>query len=413
MTHTDRVRAASIVLSASLLLPLGAPALGASVRGGIALPPAPYGPMARALQPPPDCSKPLHTGPAVPDAFVDRAIAHEVRGQDRAVVRDILLALPPQRRNADVVYYDGNRLYSNHPSILPAIEIWRPVLGSATLYSNAQGEISVFPDDGLPSPDVGTKFSPPPPSDGGARVRYSNTTKGYAVGCSLIDTTATQAGIATNSGDTPYAYLGGYAGVVPPHNYTASADSGLQFQPNHPAGADATPYLKEAPGVIVLCNPKKSATCDFAFQQVFRVEFNVLATPSSKLIVDNDTIGYPLKGGAQYEIDISELAAPAWNLAGQATVIKRATTIGQRVPGCGTTMQQCRVNGSFFKNVRWYGSYIGNNVNPHSRVPWMPFEGTGYECVPDDSRVQVNYVSAAEETDSISLTTPTKLPCTN
>ncbi len=122
--------------------------------------------------------------------------------------------------------------------------------------------------------------------------------------------------------------------------------------------------------------------------------------------------GQKADGSGVGTTDIALIADPAWNLSGAATVVKRVTSIGQTIPGaCGTTSQQCRLDGSYLKGVHWSDAYVGTN-NGDTRVHWTAAQGTQFLCVPNDSRISVAYQSPAEETDSEDLVTPTKSPCT-
>ena len=344
----------------------------------------------------------------------DQQIDYGITGTARAVLRDLLVALPAETQRHDVAFFDGRHLYVNHLGFASTVRAWAPIAGRSGLYQSNRGEIKTFPAD-LPVSHVEPNFVAPTPSDGGTRNRYSNV--GYSWNCAFVDTTTMDASVKTDEG--PYAYEGGYTGISG-NSYSSSTDAGLQIQVNHNNGiGNIAAYLSEKPGSQNPCKNNPQNICniitggDFFYNAIFRVTAHFFIGATGIHYVDTTVEGLESDGITVGTTDIALVADPAWNLAGTGTVVKRITSIGQTIPGlCGPNPTVCRLDGSYVKSVHWSDSYVGTN-NGATRVPWTSAQGNGFLCVPNDSRVTVNpYNNPAAETDFISLTTPQQIPCT-
>jgi hypothetical protein len=368
---------------------------------------------------PADCSSTSHFA-GVPDALVDRSIDVAVQGRGRALLRDLLSAMPPAQRSDDVVLFDGRNLYANHISALRDARAWIPTSRDSNLFESNRGEVALFPNDALPSqfasPALAPDFTPAPPQTGPSRNRYSDV--GYSWNCSLIDTANMTTVLKSGAtGELGYAYEGAYTGIGT--NAPGGADAGLQIEPNRPGRPGIAAYLLESPAPPS-CAPheppcRKAITGkEFAFRQLFRVVFHVFPGRSGLTYVAVTVTGTDLDSGKLVTSDLALVANAAWNQQGTNTVVKRVTAIAQfdphRTNACGATLAACLLDGSSLTGVHWGGSYAGN-ANGAARVPWTNAVGKGAYCSPKDSRWQVKYFSAQEETDSITLTAPTQNAC--
>jgi len=366
-----------------------------------------------------DCSSSSPSA-GVPDALVDRSIDAAVQGRGRALLRDLLLAMPPAQRSDDVVLFDGRKLYANHISALRDARGWIPTSSDSNLFESNRGEVALFPNDVLPSefasPARAPDFTPAPPQNGPSRNRYTNA--GYSWNCSLIDTANMTAVLKPGAtGELGYAYEGGYTGLGT--NAPGGADAGLQIEPNRPGHPGIAAYLLESPAPPS-CAPheppcRKAITGrEFAFRQLFRVVFHVFPGRSGLTYVAVTVTGTDLETGKLVTSNLALVANAAWNQQGTNTVVKRVTSIAQfdahRSNACGATLAACLLDGSSLTGVHWGDAYAGNS-NGGARVPWTNAIGKGAYCSPKDSRWQVKYFSAQEETDSITLTTPTQDAC--
>jgi len=366
-----------------------------------------------------DCSSSSHPA-GIPDALVDRSIDAGVQGRGRALLRDLLLAMPPAERSDDLVLFDGRNLYANHPSALRDARAWIPTSSDSNLFESNRGEIALFPNDVPPSElasaALAPGFAPAPPQNGPSRNRYSNV--GYSWNCSLIDTANMTTVLKPGAtGELGYAFEGGYTGIGT--SAPGSVDAGLQIQPNRPGRPGIEAYLLESPAPPS-CAPheppcRKAITGkEFAFRQIFRVVFHVFPGKSGLTYVALTVTGTDLDTGKLVTSDLGLVANAAWNQQGTNTVVKRVTAIAQydahRSNACGATLAACLLDGSSLTGVHWGDSYAGNS-NGGARVPWTNAVGKGAYCSPKDSRWQVKYFSAQEETDSVTLTAPTQDLC--
>jgi hypothetical protein len=150
---------------------------------------------------------------------------------------------------------------------------------------------------------------------------------------------------------------------------------------------------------------------DFAYRSVARLTTGVVAAGGTTYVAT--TVDALARDGTGFQTqELAQVATPAWNVAGKATVVKRVTSIGQDIGGaCGANRTVCRLDGSYLKDVTWTGAFVGNDGGA-SRTAWTSAQGNGFLCYPGDSRVRVAYVGPAAETDSISLTPPVTYDCT-
>jgi hypothetical protein len=366
-----------------------------------------------------DCASSSQSA-GVPDTLVDRSIDAALQGRGRAMMRDFLLAIPPAQRSDDVVLFDGRNLYANHVSALRDARAWIPASPDSNLFESNRGETALFPNDALPSefesPASGPDFTPAPPQNGPSRNRYSGV--GYSWVCSFIDTANMTAVLKPGAaGELGYAYEGGYTGIGT--GLPGGADAGLQIQPNHPNRPAVQAYLLESPAPPS-CAPHEPPCRmaitgkEFAFRQLFRVLFHVFAGKSGLTYVALSVTGTDLDTGKMVTSDLGLVANAAWNDRGVNTVVKRVTSIAQfdahRSNACGNTLAACLLDGSSLTGVHWGDSYAGF-LNGMKRVPWTNAIGKGAYCSPKDSRWQVKYFSAQEETDSVTLTAPAQHLC--
>ncbi|WP_342415928.1 hypothetical protein NST83_24075 [Paenibacillus sp. FSL R10-2782] len=176
------------------------------------------------------------------------------------------------------------------------------------------------------------------------------------------------------TGSTGFVYMGGWG------NTNNAVDAGLQHSPKY---NDWAPFLLiEGNGGPLTFTPR------FEGDQDIQMKFYVPSDGIVALVI----YGYDISGTKVEKTYTG--AAPGWTASGNGNIIKRMTSIAQ------IQNHEDYNDGSYIKNVDWYGSFIG--PNSVDSVPWRSTETYGY-CSSPRNKIFINFVHAGSELIDIIL----------
>ena len=232
--------------------------------------------------------------------------------------------------------------------------------------------------------DAATYVPPVYKGTGPYRRVYADT--GYAYMSAEVYLPSAPA-IRTTGSDTPYVYTGGWGA-----NGDNATDAGFQYSPTY---NDWSLFISVSGvgGYLGYNGPRLEAG------QAVSLQFDAVSNGSTATLQVFAT-GVDVYGETVTQ-SLSVADVPNWANAANDT-LKRMTSIAE-ANGDNFT------DGSFIDGVHWYDTTIGTSAA--SAQTWLGAETGGYQSY-TSSVVSVQYVSATEETDSITLAAPepTALP---
>lgn len=170
----------------------------------------------------------------IQDSDVDSHIDSDVVGQDRSVIKSVMLS-EPQYARENVVFVDqSGRIYSNHRAMAAATHIAKPVPGQPALLTDESGHTFAAPpatekpratggSSGTRSPLYGQP--PATTSTGPYRRVYSDPETWWSGGMHVVfPNPATNDNSVGPYGDIGYMYSGGFSS-----SGADGADAGLQY----------------------------------------------------------------------------------------------------------------------------------------------------------------------------------------
>ncbi len=169
----------------------------------------------------------------VADGEVDAHIDADVTGQERSVIRSVMLSEPAYAR-ANVVYVDrAGRIFSNHRAMAEATQILRSVPGRPGIVSDKSGRTFALPPSTrkptfreaaqVRTPLYGSPDSQP--HSGPYRRVFSDPEQWYGGGMhAVFSNPATNSRSVGPYNDVGYIYSGGWS-----NSGNDSADAGLQY----------------------------------------------------------------------------------------------------------------------------------------------------------------------------------------
>lgn len=178
---------------------------------------------------------------------IQAAIDPQVIGYERALVGGFMAAdtriqdhAAARRWGVVVISIDGGnfRIFANEPEFRSAVDLYKRVPGSSTLWVNTRGEIKPFPE--IPPPEQTPDAQPLIPVDTsrGPYRRMLTTPNNYVSMQSYVGLTCNGATMPHGSGvDTGYAYMGGFPSAA----YGNEVEAGLQFSAKY---GHYTPYMR-------------------------------------------------------------------------------------------------------------------------------------------------------------------------
>ncbi len=225
-------------------------------------------------------------------------------------------------------------------------------------------------------------FIPPTyPGTGPYRRVFSNSDYSYMSAMVYLPGGSS---ISLQGSDTPYVYTGGWGAGTGPSHPGAAVDAGFQYSPTF---NDWSLFLNVAGG-----GSASDSGPRFKAGQAVELQFEVVQSGTATAL-DVIANGIDIDGDSvQRELTVTN--DPGW-VAGGANTLKRMTSIAQDTQNLS--------DGSVINGVHWYDAMIGQSAA--TAVPWLAAETGGYESYPTTAGiVNVQYVNASEETDSINLT---------
>ncbi|AET60303.1 hypothetical protein HPL003_17795 [Paenibacillus terrae HPL-003] len=176
------------------------------------------------------------------------------------------------------------------------------------------------------------------------------------------------------TGSTGFVYMGGWG------NTNNAVDAGLQHSPKY---NDWAPFLLiEGRGAPITYTPR------FEGDQDIQMKFYVPSDGIVALVIS----GYDTSG-TKVTKTYAE-AAPGWTATGNGNIIKRMTSIAQ------IQDHDDYKDGSYIKNVAWYGSFIGSSSEDN--IPWRSSQTYGF-CSSPRNKIFIDFVHAGRETVDIIL----------
>ncbi|WP_179033047.1 hypothetical protein [Paenibacillus kribbensis] len=176
------------------------------------------------------------------------------------------------------------------------------------------------------------------------------------------------------TGSTGFVYMGGWS------NTNNAVDAGLQHSPKY---NDWAPFLLiEGNGGPLTFTPR------FEGDQDIQMKFYVPSDGVVALVISGNDIS-----GTKVTKTYAE-AASGWTATGNGNLIKRMTNMAQ------IQNHEDYRDGSYIKNVAWYGSFIGSSSGDN--IPWRGSQTYGF-CSSPRNKVFIDFVHAGTETIDIIL----------
>jgi hypothetical protein len=222
-------------------------------------------------------------------------------------------------------------------------------------------------------------YTPPEfPGTGPYRRVYSHSAFSYMSANVYLPGSSS---ISLHGGDTPYVYTGGWG-----LNGAGAVDAGFQYSPTF----NDWSLFAAGEGVGRLDYGDRSTR--FAANQTLSLTFAVVQAGANVDLVVT-AVGVQVNTTNVLTESLTLVNVAGWSVGGQNT-LKRMTSIAQN--GDQFT------DGSYMNGVIWSNSMIGTSTA--DAVPWLAAATGGYQSYPTTPGiVNVQYVNAGNETDSINL----------
>ncbi|KFI34307.1 hypothetical protein HY00_03915, partial [Peptococcaceae bacterium SCADC1_2_3] len=297
----------------------------------------------------------------------DLNIDPNIQGEEREVIEKIMRTLDPEDRENVIYISDSGKVYANKPELKSGVEPLKHVRDN--VYQDSKGNQYAFPDETIKG---GTgPFRRVMSKEGTTQNTYAWTSAYVHIGKHPNDVYE-----KSGTNDTAYVYTGGKGSTG------VEVDAGLQHSPTYDNWAWVTK---------VGTNPPYSPPEFTRFKSDQDVFLKFYVNQNNQVTLS--VTGYDVNNIKKTWTKVRD--ASGWMKNGIGNAIKRNTTIAQAPENL--------LSGFYHKNVRWYNCKIGlDSTNNHN---WSGSDVNTSETTkyPNDSRVTVNWVSWAEETDHINL----------